>query len=98
MTRPRERLYITAALKDPEKRAISVTVERQKELAVIEVTNYFDGRLIPAGATSKSDRSRHGFGTMSMRYIAESYSGKVLTHTEGELYCLRIELPVPKKA
>ncbi|MBR1814467.1 MAG: sensor histidine kinase [Lachnospiraceae bacterium] len=85
-------------LKDPEKRAISVTVERQKELAVIEVTNYFDGRLIPAGATSKSDRSRHGFGTMSMRYIAESYSGKVLTHTEGELYCLRIELPVPKKA
>ena len=57
----------------------------------------FDGKPIHTGGTSKADRSRHGFGTMSMRYIAESYGGHLQTHTEGRLYCLTVTLPLIKK-
>ncbi len=83
-------------LEEPGMRTISVTVEKQNGNAVIEVTNFFDGKPIPAGGSAKPDHSRHGFGTMSMRYIAESYGGSIRTHTEGQLYCLRIALPMPK--
>ena len=83
-------------LDKPEMRTISVTVAQQSGNAVIEVTNFFDGKPIRANGTSKTDRSRHGFGTMSMRYIAESYGGQIRTQTEGQLYCLTISLPQPK--
>lgn len=83
-------------LDNSEMRTISVTVARQNDNAVIEVTNFFDGKPIEISGTSKADRSRHGFGTMSMRYIAESYGGQLRTQTEGQLYCLTISLPIPK--
>ncbi|MBQ4381193.1 MAG: sensor histidine kinase [Oscillospiraceae bacterium] len=83
-------------LSDPEKKVISVTVERQGDSALIEVTNYFDGAPVSPGQTSKADRSRHGFGTMSMRYIAKIYGGTLSVSTAGELYCLDIRVPLPR--
>lgn len=83
-------------LSDPEKRVISITVERQGGDVVIEVTNFYDGRLVTAGETTKKDRSHHGFGTMSMKYIAESYGGSISINTEGEIYCLKISVPLPE--
>jgi hypothetical protein len=32
---------------------------------------------------------------MSMRYIAESYGGRLTVNTAGELYCLNITIPLP---
>jgi sensor histidine kinase regulating citrate/malate metabolism len=83
-------------LSDPEKRVISITVERQGGDVVIEVTNFYDGRLVTPGETTKKDRSHHGFGTMSMKYIAESYGGSISINTEGEIYCLKISVPLPE--
>lgn len=82
-------------LPEPEKRIIGITVERQGGSVVIEVTNYFDGHPSAPGETTKNDRSHHGFGTMSMRYIAESYGGRLTVNTAGELYCLNITIPLP---
>ena len=81
-------------LEDRSMRTISITVERQGKAAVITVTNYFDGKQPQPGHTTKSDRGRHGFGTMSMRYIAESYGGTLASQTQGRLYCLTITLPI----
>jgi hypothetical protein len=83
-------------LDNPAMRTISVTVAKQNDAAVIEVTNFFDGKPIEKNSTSKSDHNHHGFGTMSMRYIAESYGGHIRTYTEGQLYCVTVILPTPK--
>ncbi len=82
-------------LDDPQKRVVAITVERQKGNAVIEVSNYFNGVVPQSGETTKADYSHHGFGTMSMRYIAKSYGGQVSVNTEGQLYVLTITIPIP---
>ena len=85
-------------LPDPGRRTIGISVERRDGNAVIEVTNYFDGTLASEGNTTKKDKHRHGFGTMSMRYIAESYGGNVQVHTGNGLYMLAITIPIPPDA
>ena len=85
-------------LPDPDRRTIGISVEKRAGNAVIEVTNYFDGTLASEGNTTKKDKHRHGFGTMSMRYIAESYGGNVQVHTGNGLYMLAITIPIPPDA
>lgn len=82
-------------LSDPAMRVIGISVERRAGNAVIEVTNYYDGATVQEDKTTKKDKHRHGFGTMSMRYIAESYGGKVQVHTGDGLYMLTITIPIP---
>ena len=80
-------------LPDEEKKVISVSVINHGKFAEIEVTNYFDGTLPSPGDTSKGDRNHHGFGTISMRYIAEEYSGHLSIQTQKDIYTLRISIP-----
>ena len=82
-------------LSDPSKRTIGITVERRDGNAVIEVTNYYKGTAPQEGGTTKGDKHRHGFGTMSMRYIAESYGGTTQVQTGSGIYMLVITIPIP---
>ena len=84
-------------LPDPGMRTIGISVEKRDGNAVIEITNYFGGTPQPEGGTTKGDKHRHGFGTMSMRYIAESYGGSLQVHTGNGLYMLVITIPIPAK-
>ena len=85
-------------LSDPAKRTIGITVERREGNAVIEVTNYYEGAAPREGGTTKGDKHRHGFGTMSMRYIAESYGGTLQVQTGSGIYMLVITIPIPESA
>ncbi len=73
-------------------------MERRDGNAVIEVTNYYEGTAPREGGTTKSDKHRHGFGTMSMRYIAESYGGTTQVQTGSGIYMLVITIPIPANA
>ena len=84
---------------DPERRVIGVTVEQAGDAVEIEVTNYYEGTVQMNGAlpqTSKADKGRHGFGTMSMRYITEQYHGTLTVEAKRGIYTLHVSLPVPK--
>ena len=84
---------------DPERRVIGVTVEQAGDAVEIEVTNYYEGTVQMNGAlpqTSKADKGRHGFGTMSMRYITEQYHGTLTVEAKKGIYTLHVSLPVPK--
>lgn len=83
-------------LADRSKRVISVTVARQDGALVIEVVNFFDGNMPADGGSTKREKGQHGFGLKSMRYVAESYGGRLSVRIEGELYCLTISIPTPK--
>ncbi len=85
-------------LSDPAKRTIGITVERRDGNAVIEVTNYYNPSDVPAAGTTKKDRHRHGFGTMSMRYIAQSYGGTTQVQTGSGIYMLVVTIPIPENA
>lgn len=85
-------------LENREKRVISVSVATCSMQVVIEVTNFFDGVLNEASGrpqTTKKDKSRHGFGTMSMRYVAEQYGGSMSIQTQRDIFNLRISIPIP---
>ena len=79
-----------------EKRVIDVSVYRRNGMAEMEITNYFDGAAVHG--TSKADKPRHGFGTLSMRYVAEEYGGRFRTQIEGDIYTLCITIPIPARA
>ena len=86
---------------DPEKRVIGVTVESGAETAEIEITNYYEGNIQlngPLPHTSKEDKHHHGFGTLSMRYIAEQYHGTMTVEAKKSIYTLHVSLPIPKDA
>ncbi len=87
---------------DPGKRVIGLTVERADGNVEIEVTNYYEGPLrtdddgnLPR--TTKADSSHHGFGTMSMRYIAEQYRGSLSLEARRGIYTLHVSIPLPKE-
>lgn len=88
---------IEAVLKlpDEEKRVVSMSVHRADGAAEIEVTNYFDGKVVAEGDTAKEDRAHHGFGTMSMRYIVREYGGTLTIQTQKDVFLLTIRIPIP---
>lgn len=81
-------------LDDPEKRIISIEVERKKDAVVICVTNYFDGDLIIDNgtlSTSKSDKNHHGYGLKSIQYIVNQYNGSLQVQAEDDIFYLTIQ-------
>lgn len=81
---------------DPDKRMISLKSTLQGNLLYIQILNYCvmkpefkDGLPL----TTKKDKKVHGFGTKSVRYIAEKYNGSVrMTVTEDSFFDLEILL------
>lgn len=87
---------------DPDMRIVDISVTRNGGDVEILITNYFKGeRSIQDGlpaATTKENKNRHGFGTLSMKYITEQYGGTLETSIEGSVFSLRICIPIPKSA
>lgn len=83
-------------LNDPEKRVISVSVIRAEGTVEIEIVNFFDGCLPDTWGTSKEDDHHlHGFGTKSMHYIVQLYSGTLSVQLHKDIYSLQISIPTP---
>lgn len=82
-------------LDNPDKRVISVSVKQAGETVEIEIFNFFDGCLPGAWDTTKEDRHLHGFGTKSMRYIAQLYGGVLSVQLRKDIYDLQISIPIP---
>ena len=64
------------------------------------MANYFSGKLKDADGipqTTKPDADRHGYGMMSMKYVAEQYGGSMEIETVNDLFVLRVVLPRAKK-
>lgn len=85
---------------DPQKRVIGLTVCRENGKIEMECTNYYEGTLTMMNGlprTEKEDSGHHGFGTMSMRYIAEQYHGQMTVEARKGIYTLHITIPMGEK-
>ncbi|MDO4852537.1 MAG: ATP-binding protein, partial [Clostridia bacterium] len=84
-------------LSDPADRIISLQVRENRNMLVITVDNYYEGTLTLKDGlpdTTKSDVQNHGFGTKSIRRIAQKYGGEA-TITVDDMFHLAVIIPIP---
>lgn len=84
---------IEAELREEKgKRHISVNLSRRDKIVTVAVQNYFSGHLAEnrdgLPVTSKQDKSEHGFGLKSIRYIAQKYGGVMHAAQENDSFRL----------
>lgn len=82
---------------ESSKRTIKVDIHRQHGFVVVSIENYFPwpvdfGRRGPR--TTKRDAHRHGFGTVTMRKVAERYNGRLTLSHEDSWFRVLLVLPV----
>ena len=85
---------------DKEKRIITLNASARGEMLYLCMENtctspvtFKDG--LPQ--TSKDDAAYHGFGTQSIRYIAESYGGTVRFTPEANFFVVEVLIPIGAK-
>jgi sensor histidine kinase regulating citrate/malate metabolism len=61
---------------------------------LISIENIFTGQLTMENGLPQSNREGHGFGVKSIAMIAEKYNGYFSFEAKGEIYTLRIALPL----
>ena len=87
------------AIPEMEKRFLSVNIRRKNGLALLCLRNYCDHPLSFARGlplTTKADKAEHGYGTRSIREIAEKYNGQISARLEQHIFTLNILLPLPQ--
>ena len=87
------------AIQEPEKRFLSVNIRQKGGLTLLCLRNYCDHAPefkngLPM--TTKSDKNDHGYGTRSIREIAEKYNGQMSAKVEQNIFTLNILLPLPQ--
>ena len=79
-------------------KSIAVRIWKRDLFTVIQVENSYNGEIVllenGLPKSSKGDDDNHGFGTKSIRAIAEKYGGTVTVKTEEQVFTLTILLPV----
>lgn len=87
-----------SSLDDLDRRSISLVVKRHGTMVTIHEENYYEGELsfldgLPR--TTKGDELNHGFGTRSMRLIAEKYEGSLVIGAQRHIFRLDAVIPLP---
>jgi hypothetical protein len=84
-----------------DKRFIRLYAKNVNNMISIHIENYFEGNIeynngLPK--TTKKDVGFHGYGTLSMKKIVESYNGEMFIKTKSNLFIVDILLPIPKNS
>ena len=90
----------TRRVSDPDRRSITLNVARRGGMVAVSVENYYDEGAAPrfvdgAPQTSKEDMANHGFGTKSMRCIAERNGGTLHLGAKDGVFYLNALLAAP---
>lgn len=84
--------------KGDTQKTIDISVTRKGSFVVIVVENTCqdDVRFVKGmPLTSKADKASHGFGTKSIKYIAEKYSGNLVMDYANHIFTVRCLIPAP---
>jgi len=82
---------------DVEKRLIRVVVHKVHNFVMIQIENYTETYMntdngLPA--TTKEDKSLHGYGLKSIQYIAARHQGMMAVDCKDSWFILKIMLPI----
>ena len=85
-------------ISNPQKRIISVVIDRRPPFAIIDIENYFEGEIKRRSdgdiESDKKDNRLHGLGVKSMRRILEEYDGQLTIRAEDGIFALLIAIPL----
>lgn len=82
-----------------EKRQIDVLIYRREQFLVINVINPLEGKLVYEDGlpvTTKENKSFHGYGLKSIKYMVKKCGGIVNISEEDCCFSLMILIPVPR--
>lgn len=83
---------------EADERIISMNVTTSKGFLVIHEDNKCVETLVFEDGLPKSSKKSpyfHGYGTKSIRYIAEKYGGSLKLHSEDGIFGLEVLIPIP---
>lgn len=85
-------------LSDPKRRIIALTLHRKRDMAFLQIENYFaeppvfvDG--LPR--STKPEGSVHGYGLKHIRSVVEKYHGTLDLSAENGLFLFSVLIPLP---
>lgn len=85
-----------AACVAPDKRNVSIVLEKHGDMVLVTVRNYYDGAPVASGrlpqTTKRENPDEHGFGLRSMEMVAKKYHGAVTALGTGEIFTLNVFL------
>lgn len=79
-----------------EKRLIHLSLSRQQDFVLFRVENYCETPVNFRNgwpATTKKDKTLHGYGLKSIRYVAQKYGGSATATQKDNWFTLRVLLP-----
>lgn len=82
------------AAQQAEDKTVTLRCRTEKGLFMLRVENAYAGELSPDLATTKADKTAHGFGLAGMREIAERLGGSLETRANGGRFQLVVCLPL----
>ena len=91
-------IYAVEKLTEEEMRQIDVLIHKQQSFLVVNITNpEGEPLLFEEGlpVTTKADKTIHGFGVRSMKYIVKKYDGFLNASEEDGCFSLKILIPLP---
>ncbi len=83
-----------AQVADEQFRKVGISCQTHKGNLLILIENSFAGKVVMENGLPQSHREGHGFGAKSMDMIAEKYNGYCSFETKGEIFIMRIVLPL----
>ncbi|MEL1136560.1 GHKL domain-containing protein [Desulfitobacterium sp. THU1] len=89
-------IMAAAQVADDQFRKVRISCQTHKDNLLIFIENSFTGEVAMENGLPQSRREGHGFGVKSMAMIAEKYNGYCSFEAKGELFTLRIVLPLDK--
>lgn len=90
-------IHAVMELEEVMKRVVSVKIISQNSILVIQIQNYYKGKLefengLPV--TTKKNKRDHGYGMKNIRYTAEKYNGTITVNAGDQIFTLQILIPV----
>lgn len=89
-------IIAAAQVADEQFRKVRISCQTHKGNLLIFIENSFTGKVAMEDGLPQSRREGHGFGVKSMAMIAEKYNGYCSFEAKGEIFTLRIVLPLDK--
>ena len=89
-----------SGLEDTEQRHIQGEIYEKGAFLMIRIENYYLGAPVTEAhlpKTTKGDKTRHGYGLKSVRYIVEKYDGSMTIRTENNWFVVRVLIPISKQ-
>lgn len=88
-------------LSDEKQRIIALTLHRKRDMAFLQIENYYSGSLVFEHGLPRSTKPQdgvHGYGLKNIQAIVQKYHGTMDISAENGLFLLSILLPLPDSA